>query len=269
MSCVERPIAEEYETFVFDLDGVVYVGEQMVPEAADVLHRLRDDRRTIRFLTNDPRPTREAIVQRLNRAGIAAHVNEVTSSGSVAAAHVQKHGFKCAYVVGSTGLKQEIEQIGVSVRGTGNTEETDVVVVGCDENVGYHHIARATTLIRSGAAFVATNADATFPTVEGRAPATGAIVAAIRHAAGRCPGVVGKPEGEIFERALGDCSKDSAIMIGDTIETDVVGAHRFGMKAALLSDKERHASWMEEESCPDLIISRLTDIFTEELAGGC
>jgi len=269
MPSVRYPIAKGYETFIFDLDGVVYIGDEMVPGALHVLDRLRDDRRTVRFLTNDPRPTREGIVRRLNRAGIAADLKEVTSSGSVAAEYLQRHGFKVAYVVGSKGLKQEIEQVGVGVRDTSHTEEADAVVVGCDENVGYRHIALSARLIQSGAAFVATNADATFPTVEGPAPATGAIVAAIRCAAGRSPYFVGKPESEIFDVALDGRSNESAIMIGDTIETDVIGAHRFGIKAVLLSDKKPRHSSIKEGPCPDLIISSLTDILTEELPGGC
>lgn len=256
-------IASQFGTFLLDLDGVVYVGDRALPGARSSIRRLRNWDKTLRFLTNDPRPTREGIVARLDDFGIEAHVEEVVTCGWSTAVHLRKSGIQSAYVVGSDGLRRELEQADVHPT---DGEDAEAVVVGCDVTVSYPDIRRAARLIRRGARFVATNEDATFPTPNGPAPATGTIVAAVRTASGEEPYVVGKPHPGMFRAALDDHDPEGAVMVGDRLDTDILGAQRQGLTALLL-DREGTPSRPEDrKKKPDLTISSLEALFEKPTA---
>jgi HAD superfamily hydrolase (TIGR01450 family) len=253
-------IAERFDVFLLDLDGVVYVGDTLLPGARPTLRRLREDGKTIRFLTNDPRPTRSDIAERLEGFGIEAHTREVVTCGWATAAYVSEAGLESAYVVGSEGLRQELKRAGLRLT---EGEDAEAVVVGCDEQVDYSHIKHAARRIREGAQFVATNEDPTFPTPDGPAPATGAIVAAIRTAAEETPYVVGKPHPQMFEAALNGRDPAAAVMVGDQPETDILGAKRMGITALLLRREGDRPPREEMAGTPSPVIASLADLFDE------
>lgn len=255
-------IADEFATFLFDLDGVVYIGEKPLPGARSALRRLRKRGKTLRFLTNDPRPTREGVAARLGRLGIEASVQEVVTCGWSTALYLRRTGVQSAYVVGSEGLGQELGRAGIEITGDENAE---AVVVGCDERVSYSDIRRAVWLIGRRARFIATNEDPTFPTPNGPAPATGAIVAAVRTASGAEPHVVGKPHAPMFEAALKDLDPTAAVMIGDRLATDILGAHQQGIAALLLKPEAEAAQRDGEGAAPDLVIASLEALFKRSI----
>jgi HAD superfamily hydrolase (TIGR01450 family) len=253
-------LAERFDAFLFDLDGVVYLGDEPLPRARESLARLRGEGKEIRFLTNDPRPTREEVPRRLTGMGIEAHVEEVVTSGWATAEHLRKSGTRSAYVVGSPGLKAEIRRAGVEVVTSGRPE---IVVVGADERTSYRHIRRAARLISEGATFVATNPDGSFPTPQGPAPAAGAIAAAVEAASGRRPTAVGKPHPAMFDAALGslDAERERVIMVGDNPETDVLGAHRAGIAAVLVAERVPAFPSERDFRAPDVTIPDLSSLF--------
>lgn len=252
-------IAEQFDIILLDLDGVVYVGDTLLPGADRAHRRLRERGKTLRFLTNDPRPTRDEVVARLERHGIEARVQEVVTCGWATAVYLHEAGLESAYVVGSEGLCRELERAGLRLTNDG----ADAVVVGCDKRVSYPHIKRASRLIRKGAQFIATNEDPTFPTPNGPAPATGTIVAAVRTAADETPHVVGKPHPDMFEAALNDRDPSAAVMVGDRLATDILGARQMGIAALLLRRDNGRPLDHETVATPDRVISSLTDLFTE------
>ena len=226
-------LVDQFDVFLLDLDGVVYVGDTLLSGVTEALASLRSRGRVVRFVTNDPRPSRKDVVHRLGRLGVRATVEEIVSSGWATACWLRQQGITRAYVVGSDGLRGELAAQGVeSVEGSG----AEAVVVGCDETVTYRDLAQATALLRTGVPFVATNVDATFPTASGPWPATGAVVAAIQTASGRRPVVVGKPGPEMFRLAQrGLPATTRVVVVGDTPATDVVGAHCAGLPAILVA----------------------------------
>jgi HAD superfamily hydrolase (TIGR01450 family) len=256
-------IAASFDTFLLDLDGVVYIGTDPVPGAARTIARLREQGKTLRFLTNDPRPTRQQVAERLRRIGIQASAHEITTCGSATAAHLKTSALQTVFVVGSDGLRQEMEAAGVAVRDTG---DVDAVVVGCDETVGYHHIRKATQRIIQGAHFIATNDDPTFPTPDGPAPATGAIVAAVQTAAGRTPRIIGKPSPDMFAIALEDQDGARSVMIGDQLATDIAGAQRYGIASLWFNYKGERSVPDDPPAQPDGILTRWTELFEADRA---
>lgn len=227
-------LAERFDAFLFDLDGVVYLGNELLPGSKETLARLRKAGKEIRFLTNDPRPTRSQLARRLAGMGIKARIEEVISSGWATARYLEHSGVESAHVVGSRGLTAEILAVGIEVV---DNEPCDAVVVGCDEHVGYGHLRQASRRIFEGASFVATNADGSFPSAKGPLPGTGAIVEAIRATTNAKPVVVGKPYPPMFDLALQglDAGRERTLMVGDSPDSDIEGARRAAIQSVVVS----------------------------------
>lgn len=263
LACSDRKeafvLAEQFDAFLFDLDGVIYLGDNPLSHACESLVRLREEGKEIRFLTNDPRPTREEVVEKLAGMGVEAGEGEVITSGWATAEYLRKKGTRSTYVFGSKGLESEIRRAGIEVLASGRPES---VVVGADEHTSYHHIRRAARFISEGATFVATNPDGSFPTPEGPAPATGAIAVAVEAASGVRPIVVGKPYPHMFEAATEGLDADMrTVMVGDNPETDIPGAHRVGISAILVSKEPPAFPSARDFRTPDAAIPDLSSLF--------
>lgn len=251
-------LSDQFNLFIFDLDGVLYLGNELLPGAAEAVHRLRTKGKKMRFLTNDPRPTRLELLKRLKKMGIEVHLDEIITSGWATATYLSQTEIQSAYVIGSPGLRYEISQQGIEVV---DRRDYEAVVVGCDENVSYKHIQRAAELIYRGAKFIATNADPTFPTPDGPCPATGAILGAIQAATGKQAVVIGKPS--LFSINLAMENLDDTlggVMIGDDPSTDILGAHQAGISGILVSTKGVPYS-SHDFRMPDAILQDLSGLF--------
>lgn len=240
-------LADRYDAFLFDLDGVLVVGDRPVRGAVETLDHLRERGTPVRFVTNNSRSTREELRDRLRGLDIEARVDEIYTAGSVTAAHLAEAGVESVYVLGGDGLVTEMRRHGLTPTESG----ADAVAVGLDETATYDDLAAATRQIREeGARFVAANDDNAYPTDGGIAPGTGALVAALRTATGRDPTVVGKPQPELFERALSGLDGRVA-MVGDSRGSDVAGARGAGIESILVTE---HARTEDEGPDPDAVI---------------
>jgi HAD superfamily hydrolase (TIGR01450 family) len=235
---------------IFDLDGVVYRGLDPVPGAAELINGLHARDVMVRYATNNSMASREAYVERLGGMGIPTAVDEVVTSTSATVRYLAHHlpGTRSILAAGSPAMIAELREAGLEVLSTaevvtpGYQGESlgiafDAVVVGLDQAYDYGRIAVAATAVRDGAAFIATNADLRYPTPRGFLPGAGSLVAAIRAASGDIePVVVGKPQPAIFAEILEDAGvqPDSAVVIGDNPDADVVAAHRSGIFSVLI-----------------------------------
>ena len=253
-------LADQFDTFLIDLDGVAYLDNAALPGAVQALAQLRAQGKTVRFLTNDPRPERHELRQHLAEIGVEAMLEEIVTCGWATALHLRKHGWNQVSVVGSASLASELRRAGCEIT---ETEQPQAVVVGCDQHVAYPHLDRAATQIAAGARFVATNADGSFPSPTGPRPATGAIVAALQAATGQRPLIVGKPHPSMFRAALDGLPPDSrAVMVGDSPHTDILGAHQHGLPAILISPTPTVFVSPRDFRTPDATLSSLTELFT-------
>ena len=234
---------------IFDLDGVIYRGRQPVPGAVALVTALRDRGVLIRFATNNSMATRAMYVPRLVEMGVPAEIDEIVTSTSATIDHLKLHlpQVRTVLTVGAPGMLEELRQAGFEATAVADavaldydggplSSSYDAVVAGLDPSFDFRRMAAATTGIRSGARFIATNADLRYPTPTGFLPGAGSIVAALRAASGQEPLVIGKPEPGIFiailERAGVDASE--AVAIGDNPDADVVAAHRAGIGSILV-----------------------------------
>ena len=167
------------------------------------------------------------------------------------------------FVIGESALSDTLLQQGF----VNSPDNALAVVVAMDRNLTYHKLAQATLLIRSGVPFIGTNPDRTFPTPAGLVPGTGATLAALEAASETSPIIVGKPAPEMYRFAMQRLSAtpDSTLVVGDRLETDIVGAQKIGCRTALVlsgvTSAKKAQSW---QPAPDLIapdLATLLDTF--------
>lgn len=225
-----------YRLFVFDLDGTLYRGSEPMPYAADVLAAIRQTGAAVRFYTNYSGATRDQVAEKLRSLGIEAHPEEVLTSGIVAVRYLMREGWERVFAVGEPGLVRTLAEHGLDVIESAG-EPADAVVAGICRSFTYDLMARAMERVRAGAAFVATNADPTYPLEEGRLqPGAGAIVRALEVCSERPAIVVGKPSALGFEMALLEtgASPPETMVVGDRPETDLAGAAALGCASWLV-----------------------------------
>jgi HAD superfamily hydrolase (TIGR01450 family) len=166
------------------------------------------------------------------------------------------------YVVGEEGLVEELKLAGLELAGP---EEAECVVVGLDRGLTYSKLEGALRCLSRGALLVATNGDPTLPTERGLAPGAGAILAALEAAAGRrADAVVGKPNAFMYELALREhgIRPGEALAVGDRLDTDVEGAKRAGLAAALVLTGAAKLSDLERARVkPDFVLGSIRDLF--------
>jgi 4-nitrophenyl phosphatase len=194
-------------------------------------------------------------VDKLTGMGIHIGADRILTSGQATALYlcrVAPHG-ATVFLIGEEGVRSELVSRGFVLR---NNPDVDYVVVGFDRAVDYQKLKLATLAIRAGAKFIGTNPDKTFPTEEGLMPGNGAILAAIEAATDVTPLVVGKPSSAIFELALEELGTNAheTVMIGDRLDTDIVGGRQVGLLTILVLSGVTHAGELANASvAPDMV----------------
>jgi len=226
-------LADRYDCFLFDLDGVLYRGDEAVPGAAEALDSLRGRGKRIAFVTNNSGRTPGAIAERLRRLGIDASPSEVVTSALATADVLAARGVRNAFVIGEEGVRRALADAGIEVV-EGEPERVEAVVVGWDRSADYAKLRRAALLVQRGARLVATNADPAYPAADGLWPGAGALLAVITTTTGAVPEVVGKPHAPLFLRAFERAGGGRPLVVGDRLDTDVAGARALGWDSLLV-----------------------------------
>lgn len=226
-------LAERYDCILFDLDGVLYRGEDAVPSAPPTLAELR--RRGVRpvFLTNNSSRTPLQVAEKLHGIGIEAEPGEVVTSALATAELLAERGGGHAFVIGQDGVREALTDAGIRIL-DGEPEEADLVVVGYDGAATYGSLKRASLLVQRGARLVATNADGSYPAADGLWPGAGALLAVITTTTGAEPEIVGKPFAPLFEAGRRRGGGGRPLVVGDRLDTDIDGAARLGWDSMLV-----------------------------------
>ncbi len=229
-----------------DMDGVLVREDLAIPGADEFIARLVSLGRPFLVLTNNSIYTARDLAARLSASGIEVPEERIWTSALATARFLedQRPGGS-AYVIGEAGLTTALHNVGYTLTERG----PDYVVLGETRTYSFERITHAIRLIASGSRFIATNPDATGPTLDGPLPATGSVAALISRATGVEPYFVGKPNPLMMRSALNaiDAHSETAAMIGDRMDTDVVSGLEAGMETILvltglttLEDAERH-----------------------------
>jgi NagD protein len=236
----------EIRSWLMDMDGVLVREDQAIPGADAFLARLREQGTPFLVLTNNSIYTRRDLVARLAASGLEVPEEAIWTSALATARFLedQRPGGS-AFVIGEAGLTTALHTAGYTL----SENAPDYVVLGETRTYSFERITRAIRLISAGARFIATNSDATGPSTAGPVPATGSVAALISRATGVAPYFVGKPNPLMMRSALNaiDAHSETAAMIGDRMDTDIVSGLEAGMETILVlsgvttrEDAQRH-----------------------------
>lgn len=217
---------KDVKLFLLDMDGTIYLGNQIIPGALDFLNAVRSHGKRYLFMTNNSSRGKQAYVDKLNRLGVIATADDIVSSVDVMIRYLNQHKPGAAlYLVGTESFKRDLVDAGFSIVPVDSREDdVDFVVMGYDTELNYEKLKGACHYIDNGVDYVATNCDMRCPIENGRyIPDCGSFANMIREATGRMPKFLGKPNRDIVDTVAEQfhVPVESIACVGDRLYTDV------------------------------------------------
>lgn len=252
------------EVLFADLDGVVYRGPDPIPYAVESINAAVVP---VGYITNNASRTDATVAEHLSGLGLQVTATDIVTSPQAAIrllADLVPAG-STVLVVGGDGLTSVVEAAGFVVTRSAE-DQPSAVIQGFAPEVGWTQLSEAAFALQgenSARPWVATNTDWTIPQARGTAPGNGTLVSAVHTAIGRLPVVAGKPEVAIFEEAVRRFGTRNALMIGDRLDTDILGANRSGIRSALVLtgiDQAKQVLAAAVEERPTFILEDLRDL---------
>ena len=249
--------------FICDMDGVIYLGNQLLPGVREFVNWLNENGKQFLFLTNSSERSPKELRQKLQRMGLDIDEEHFYTSALATAAFLKKQAPGCtAFVIGAPGLLNALYDVGVTM----NDVDPDYVIVGETASYNYEVITKAVRLVLNGARLIATNSDLTGPTEFGIAPACRSLVAPIELATGKKAYFMGKPNPLMMrtgQHLLGVHSEEAA-MVGDRMDTDVIAGMESGLATVLvLSGCTSRADINDYPYRPTYILNGVGEIVAE------
>ncbi|HEV3212220.1 MAG TPA: HAD-IIA family hydrolase [Acidimicrobiales bacterium] len=249
--------------WLVDMDGVLVREETIVPGADRFLDALRATGRRILVLTNNSIYTPRDLSARLATIGLDVPEAELWTAALATAAFVQsQRPAGTAFVLGEAGLTTALHAVGYVL----TDRNPDYVILGETRTYSFEAITTAVRLIAAGARFLAANPDPTGPSPDGILPATGSVAQLIRHATGKAPYFVGKPNPLMVREGLNKIGghSEATVMVGDRMDTDVVAGIEAGLDTILvLSGVTRREDIERFPYRPGRIVESVADLVDE------
>lgn len=256
----------EKKGFLIDMDGVIYRGKTPIPGAVEFIDKLKIDGHPFLFLTNNSQRTSRDVCYKLRQLGFNIDEEDIFTCARATARHLARSKPNgTAYVIGEGGLLTELHNYGYSIV----DDKPDFVVIGEGRTIMLEAVDKAVNMVLNGARLIATNLDPNCPVEGGKFRAgCGAFVAMIEFATGKKAFSVGKPSPVMMRMARKklNLTTDQTIMIGDTMETDILGAGAMGFTTVLtLSGVAKKESLSDYGYAPDFVVDSIHDLLSEEL----
>lgn len=256
--------ADEFDGFLIDLDGVVWVGRELVPGAGGALRELIAAGKEVVFVTNNPARPAGHYAERLRDAGVPVTDERVVTAGAVTARLAVErvgHGAS-AFAIGAEGFLDTVAESGLELAEGEAGREAAAVLVSGHRGFDYEELLTATLALQGGAALFATSRDPTLPMPGGAWPGTGAVLAAVETASGARAEIGGKPEPHLFEQAQALMPAAGRVaMVGDRLASDIEGGRRAGLGTVLvLSGASTREQAETAEQPPDLVLDDLAGL---------
>ncbi len=245
---------QKIKCFLMDMDGTIYLGDQLLPGAREWLDTLEAHKIPYYFLTNNSSRSRVEYAEKFRRMGLSIPEEKVFTSGEATAITLNKTCPGASlYVVGTLALQEEFARYGFKH----TQDDPDVAVLGFDTTLTYEKLWKLCDLVVAGKPYIATHPDINCPTPQGFKPDIGAMIELVAASTGRRPdAIVGKPYAPIVEALLDKTGLPIAAhcMIGDRLYTDIA-LGRWGITTALvLSGETQAADLPGSEFQPDFVV---------------
>jgi len=265
---------------IFDLDGVVYRGNQLIDDVDKLIENLKQHEIEVVYNSNNSTATREMYVKRLNTMNIPSKKEHFYTSASITASEISKLKKNAnIFVIGEVGIREELKSKGHNIiTKESNYMKVDFVIVGLDRHFNYKNLSIAQKCIIQGKAkFYATNSDSTLPSEDGLMPGAGVMVNAVYTCTNQKPiKIFGKPNPFGMLSILEDkkISPDKACIFGDRLNTDIIAGNRAGIKTVAvltgvatmdeinnLKNQSKITDQIDKNLIPDLVLENLRFIF--------
>ena len=250
---------------VIDMDGVIYLGNEILPGAKTFIDRLTQGNHRFTFLTNSSGRTPTGLQQKLSKMGIEVDIKHFFTSALATADFVSSQILRGrAYIIGGDGLRDALEEVDYTIA----DEHVDYVIIGTTRMYNYDRMEKAVKLVQEGARLIGTNPDVTGPSEHGIIPACGALVAPIQLVTGVHPYFVGKPNPLMMRTALRRIGAHSAdtFMVGDRMDTDMIAGTEVGMRTILVLSGVTAREDIEAYAFrPDYVFEHVGEILVETM----
>lgn len=257
-------LADEFDGLLVDLDGVVWVGREMVPGSAEALRSLIEAGKEVVFVTNNPGKPATTYVERLREAGVPVPDDRVVTAGEATAELAAERGGGTAFVIGAPAFHETVAAAGLQLLEGEAGRDANVVLVSGHRGFDYEELLTATKALQGGAALFATSRDPTLPMPGGAWPGTGAVLAAVETASGAEAEIGGKPEPHLFEMARERiAAAERVAMVGDRVSSDIDGGRRAGLETILvLSGATSREGAGSATPVPDHVVADLAGLLS-------
>lgn len=285
---IAQDILDNHDTFLFDCDGVLWLGTSLLPKVVETINLLRSLQKQVIFVTNNSTKSRVEYTEKFSKFGLKVDKTEIFGSGFAAAIYVSNilklSKDKKVWVLGQNGIEEELKELGYKTIGGTDKEldqpfstdlkfikETDkdvgCVVVGLDLNINYYRMAATLKYLQNhDIPFIATNIDSTFPQKGLVLPGAGSVIESVAHASGRKPISCGKPEKGMMDAIRSSFKIDDkrTIMIGDRLNTDMVFGRSNNLDTLLVLtgiETESNIAKLDKNDQPTYFANKLGDLF--------
>ena len=246
------------QALMIDLDGVLYVDEDVIPGAVEAVDQLRGSGLRLRFVTNTTARSRTQTLEKLARLGFSVAERELVTPAALAVRHCVERGRRRVALIMNEEVKRDFAEL------VETEDDCDAVIIGdLGEAFGYDVLNRAFRDVMNGAELVALQKNRYWMRPDGLSLDVGPFVAAIEFATGREAYVVGKPANGFFEQVLADVGVDAgqAAMVGDDVESDIGGALRAGLAAILVRTGKYRADQVRDSGInPSALVDSIADV---------
>ncbi len=258
-----RKRLEKIKLFALDMDGTIYLGNQIFPFTLPFLEGLKKAGKKYVFLTNNSSKSGDDYFQKLKKMGIEADRSMIYTSGDATIEYLKgiRPGAR-VFLMGTLNLEEEFSKSGFIL----DESAPDFVVLGFDLTFTYRKMDKACRFIRQGVPFIATHPDFNCPMEENQmAPDCGALSAAITAATGVKPKVIGKPNREMLEGLINrtGVSKEELCIMGDRLMTDIKMGLDFGiLNILVLTGEAKEEDLMGSSILPDFVIEKNVNLLS-------
>lgn len=256
-------ICKEIKLYLFDMDGTLYLGNQLFDFTVELLEKLRESGKRYMFMTNNSSKSVQAYIQKLAALGISATYEDFITSSQATAYYLKKyHPNAVLYVCGTQSLKEELSDNGFTV--TENLDAVDCIVMGFDTELTFQKLHDVSYLLNTRELpYIATNPDYVCPTEFGSVPDCGSMCDMIFNATGKRPVVIGKPEALMPMLAMEEagCSPKETAVVGDRIYTDIKSGLNAGAVTILVMSGETTQEILDASpDKPDVVMNDAGEI---------
>lgn len=263
------PTLRNVRAVLFDMDGVIYVGKQVLSAVQETFDYLESSGRQWLCVTNNASKTPQQFVETLAGMGVRARPEQILGSAEATAGwlreQVDQHAWPSGKVIvmGQEGLRHALTSRGFEL--TDDPHAATYAVAGINFKLTYEDLANVALAIRAGAKFIGTNSDASYPTERGQLPGAGSILALLATATGVQPQVIGKPNRGMFDQAMRrlGVQPSETLMVGDRYDTDIRGAIPLGLQTAgILTGVTTRPEWEAANPKPTYIVDDLPHLLS-------